>query len=288
MGAVGYPWDQLTSYTAALAAIEQHYELGVDVLKEYNTPTRQQRQWLSAAAHQTGMGIVSHLDSFYAMMTRIVDGYTGGEHPGIPVPFFKDVHEMLRQTGYVWTPNILITSGTIGARQDKRNYFCLDVLEWRNRTRPEGSEAKSICPADRSSPSVPYGIHRVSRIAKQAASAASDGVNIGVSAHNLPGVLLHLEMWYLWKGGLPIEDVLRTTTIGNAEKLGLQGEIGSLEPGKIADLLVLYENPLDDILNTLSLKYTVQGGVVYDSETALPADLNGIRETDVAMHHQNE
>ena len=55
-------------------------------------------------------------------------------------------------------------------------------------------------------------------------------------------------MWLLWKGGLPIEDVLRATTMTNAEKLGVQEEIGSLKVGKNADFLVLDENPLDDIL----------------------------------------
>ena len=70
--------------------------------------------------------------------------------------------------------------------------------------------------------------------------------------------------------------MLRATTIGNAEKLGLQEEIGSLEPGKIADFLVLDANPLDDILNTLSLRYTVQGGVVYDSATAERVDVSEI------------
>jgi imidazolonepropionase-like amidohydrolase len=84
----------------------------------------------------------------------------------------------------------------------------------------------------------------------------------------MPGVNLHGELWFLWKGGLQIEDVLRAATIGNAEKLGFQNEVGSLEPGKIADLLVLNENPLDDIINTLSLKYTVMDGIVYDSDTA--------------------
>ena len=67
---------------------------------------------------------------------------------------------------------------------------------------------------------------------------------------------------------MPIEEVLRAATVLNAEKLGLQEEIGSLEPGKMADFLVLDENPLDDILNTLSIQYTIQGGVIYDADTA--------------------
>jgi len=280
-GSVGYPWEQLSTYAKALAAVEQHRELGVAVLKEYNTPTRKQQQWLSTAARQLNLGVVSHIQSFDGMMSRIVDGYTGGDHPYIPVPFFKDVHELLRQTGYVWTPNIVISSGSLGSHKDVEEYFWRDLREQCPR---EYDKLKTKSSSDRASlgdtaeqPSLPYRIHRVSRVAEQAASAAKSGVRIGISAHNMPGLGLHQEMWFLWRGGLSNEDVLRAATAGNAEKLGLQEEIGSLEPGKIADLLVLDENPLDDILNTLSLRYTVQGGIVYDSDTARRADLTGIQ-----------
>lgn len=76
------------------------------------------------------------------------------------------------------------------------------------------------------------------------------------------------------------EDVLRAATIGNAEKLGLQEGVGSLEPGKIADILVLNGNPLEHILNTLTLGYTIQDGVVYDSGKAQPVPLSEIVQGD--------
>jgi hypothetical protein len=276
-GSVGYPRQQVTTYATALAAAEQHRELGVDVLKEYNTPTREQQQWLSTAAHQLGLGIVSHIQSFDGMMTRVVDGYTGGDHPFIPVPFFKDVRELLLQTDYVWTPNIVI----VGGSKDVKYYF------WRNLfdKRPwEYDKLKAMTTSDRASEadipvqqSLPYQIHRVSRVAEQAAKAAKSGVHIGISAHNMPASGVHQEMWYLWKGGLPIQDVLRAATMGNAKKLGVHDEVGSLQPGKLADILVLDDNPLEDITHTLSLKYTVQGGVVYESTTAQRVDLTSIQ-----------
>jgi Tol biopolymer transport system component len=276
MGAVGYPYDQLTSYEAALSAVLQHKELGVDTLKEVSTPSRKQRQWLADAARYAKLGIVAHLESFDGMMTRVIDGYTGGDHPHMPMSFYKDVQELLRQTGYIWTPNIVITSGTIGEDDDKDRYYWHAVLK--KRPELERQKATTSKQPSVSDPTVPYSLHRVSRVAEQAAMAAKNGVHIGVSAHNMPGSNLHQEMWYLWKGGMPIEDVLRATTVGNAGKLGLQKEIGSLERGKIADFLVLDANPLDDILNTLSLKYTVQGGVVYDSATAQRVDVSALAE----------
>lgn len=284
-GRVGYPWESLASYAAALGAVDRPRQLGVAVLKEYNTPTRQQRQWLSAAARERGLGIVSHIQSFEGMMTRIVDGYTGGDHSYIPVPFFKDVRELMRQTGYIWTPNIMITSGSLGQSDDVRRYY------WRalERRPVELQLPRSAAPADSvNRASVPYSIHRVSRVAEQAASAVKAGIRIGVSAHNMPGARLHGEMWYLWKGGLSAEDVLRAVTIDNAAKLGLQEEVGSLEVGKIADFLILDDNPLEDIINTLSIKYTVMSGAVYESDTAELVDLPAMQETDTAAVHSRD
>lgn len=274
MGAIGEPFELLTTYTAATSAVRQHRKLGVAVLKEYNTPTREQRRWLSAAAHEHGLGIVSHIESFDGMMTRVVDGFTGGDHPYIPVPFFRDVHELLRQTGYIWTPNIGISSGSVGGYSDAQSYYRQHLLEHRPGEQEKMAKITSTVCGGKNidpQPAVPYGNHRVSRVAKQAAAASKNGVHIGISAHNMPGLNLHAELWFLWKGGSAIEDILRGATLSNSEKLGLEIELGSLEPGKIADLLILNDNPLDDISHTLSLKYTVMGGIVYDSETARQA-----------------
>lgn len=283
-GAVGYPYQFLTSYANALAAAERGRDLGVFVLKEYNAPTREQRQWLSAAARESGLGIVSHLQSFEGTMTRIVDGYTGGDHPYFPVPFYKDVFELLRQTGFIWTPNLMITPGTTGAQADRARFYCNAAIQKQNKRASDRTEVHFTCdPDDHQSPSVNYDAHRISHVAEYVALAANKGVRIGVSAHNAPGSELHREMWFLWKGGMPIEDVLRAATVVSAEKLGLQEEIGSLEVGKMADFIVLDDNPLDDILNTLSLKYTVQGGIVYDSATAKRLDLTSIANADTAQ-----
>lgn len=262
---VGGPYELLSDYAAALAAVEQQRDLGTTVLKEYTAPTREQRQWLSAAARDRGLGIVSHLESFDSIVTRIVDGYTGGDHASIPVPFFKDLAELLRQSGYIWTPNLMLTFGTTGTAGDVGRFYCNAVLQ--SKSPSVVAIAESECEGEGQDPTVDYGTHPNSQVAEYVAHAASNGASIGVSAHHRPGSNLHREMWLLWKGGMSIEDVLRAATMTNAEKLGLQDEVGSLEVGKMADFLVLNDNPLDDILNTLSLKYTVQGGVVYDSAT---------------------
>lgn len=271
-GGVGYPVEYLNSFAAAQAAVQRHKALGVTVLKEYLTPTRQQQHWLAEAARAENLGIIAHIDNFDGMMTRIIDGYSGGEHAYIPAPFYRDVAELMRQTGFVWTPNIDISVGIIGATRTL-GYFWNEVL----RDDPEaGRKLESLATGSRFLPErlqlrefeVPLETHRISWVARQAAEAAKHGIRVAMSAHGMPGARLHSEMWYLWRGGADALDVLRAATMVNAEKLGLQNEVGSLEAGKIADFLILEDNPLDDVLDTLSIEYTIQGGVIYDADNA--------------------
>ena len=66
---------------------------------------------------------------------------------------------------------------------------------------------------------------------------------------------------------MPLHDVLRVGTIFGAEAIGVDKDLGSLEPGKLADLQVLDKNPLDDIRNTNTLVYVMRNGRLYDANT---------------------
>jgi imidazolonepropionase-like amidohydrolase len=62
-------------------------------------------------------------------------------------------------------------------------------------------------------------------------------------------------------------EVLHAATIGSAETIGRQEEMGSLEPGKFADLVILDRNPLDKIENTLAIAQVMKNGRLYDGNT---------------------
>ena len=82
---------------------------------------------------------------------------------------------------------------------------------------------------------------------------------------NIQGLDLHWEMWLLAEGDWDNHRVLRTGTINGATTLGLDKQIGTLEVGKLADLIVLDANPLENIRNTNTVRYTMVNGRLYDS-----------------------
>ncbi|MGH9814390.1 MAG: amidohydrolase family protein, partial [Candidatus Acidiferrales bacterium] len=83
----------------------------------------------------------------------------------------------------------------------------------------------------------------------------------------LQGLGYHWELWSLAEGGLTPLEALRAATLHGAEIIGYAQDLGSLEPGKLADLIVLDRNPLEDIHNTNSVRYTMINGELFEAET---------------------
>ena len=89
----------------------------------------------------------------------------------------------------------------------------------------------------------------------------------GVGSHGqLQGLAYHWELWSMATGGISNHDMLRVSTIIGAYAIGLDKELGSIESGKLADLVILDEDPLENIRNTNTVKMVMKNGRLYDAD----------------------
>src|SRR3970040_1857961 len=240
---------------------------GAFSVKSYNQPRRDQRQQINTAARELGMLVVEEGGStFHHNMTMILDGATGIEH-NIPVaPLYKDVVGLWSQTDVRTTPTLVVSYG--GLSGEYWWYSRNNVWEDKklNRFFPrETLDARSI--RRETAPDWDYWLIEVAKAAKVLADA---GVKIQVGGHGqLQGLSPNWEIWMLGQGGFSNFEALRAATIDGADYLGLSRQLGSLEVGKQADLVVLNSNPLENIRSTIDTRYVMVDGRLFDVDADL-------------------
>ena len=257
----------INSYEDAKSALRRSKAYGAFSVKSYNQPRREQRQMVIEAARELKMEVVPEGGSFfYHNLSMILDGHTTIEH-NIPVtPLYNDVVQLWKnsQTGY--TPTLIVCYGALMGE----NYWYQHTNVWEKerllRFTPRAvidtrSRFRTMAPEEE----YENGHILVSKSVKKLNDA---GVKIDMGAHGqLQGLGAHWEIWMLAQGGMTPLEALRAATLNSATSLGLDNWIGSLQPGKFADLLVMDKNPLEDIHNTESIHYTMVNGRLYDAET---------------------
>jgi imidazolonepropionase-like amidohydrolase len=107
------------------------------------------------------------------------------------------------------------------------------------------------------------------------------GTDTAAGVHVFPGFSLHEEMALFVQAGLTPMEALQTATRNPAQFMGRLADMGTVEKGKIADLVLLDANPLDDIHNTRKIRAVVQGGH-YFSRTDLDEMLKQVESAAAA------
>jgi len=245
-------------------------------LKMYMSGNRQQRQWIIAAAREleimptTEGGLDFKLD-----MTHAIDGYPGIEHSLPIAPIYSDVVELFETSQTTNTPTLLVSYGgpfgenyfyaTENVHDDPklRMFMPEENLDTRTRRRGPGAggspgqagwfvEEEYIFP------------EHAEFVKKMLESDA----RMGVGSHGqLQGLGYHWEMWAMGSGGAEPHDVLRAATILGAEAIGFGEQLGSIEEGKFADIVILNSNPMDNLRNTRDIQYVMKDGRLYDGMT---------------------
>ena len=262
-----FNWDNVSSADDAKEVMKRYSEFYLtETLKQYMAGDRRQRQWIAMAAKDQKITptLEGGLD-FKKNMTEAMDGYAGIEHTLPIAPQYKDAVQLFAKSGTTWTPTLLVEYG--GPWAENWWYEHYDIM-----SDPKLTHFTPFSELERRGLRRP-GWFRDSEysfklFAEQAKKIVEAGGRVGLGGHGqLQGLGVHWELWNIASGGMKPMDVLRVGTIFGAEAIGLGKQIGSLEAGKLADLVVLDANPLDDIKNTNTIRYVMKNGRVYEGNT---------------------
>lgn len=255
----------INSLDDALSALRRLKDVGAFSVKSYNQPRREQRQEIIEAARQLQMQVVPEGGStFFTNMNMILDGHTGIEH-NIPVwPVYKDVKSLWNDSKSGYTPTLIVSYGT----QFGENYWYQRTEVWKDAHLLNFTPRSIVDARSRRRTMSEYGEYGHIEVSKYVKQIADGGTKVNLGSHGqLQGLGAHWEMWMLAQGGMTPLQVIRCATINGASYLGMDKEIGSLERGKLADLIVMNQNPLDDIRNSNNIKYVMVNGRLYDSDS---------------------
>ena len=239
---------------------------GTHNIKSYMVGNRKQRQFMVQASKELEMMPTTEgaLD-LKLDLTHLIDGFHGNEHTLPITPLYNDVLQIFAKSGIAETPTLIVNyGGPFGEDywyeysevhdNAKLNRFTPHrILDQKTKRRPEWFRKDE---------------YAFPKLAAQVAKLARDGALIGVGSHGqLQGLGYHWEMWMIASGGMTPLEVLKCATINGAHIVGRPDEIGSIEPGKLADLVIFDKNPLDDIHNTNSIHWVMKNGELFEGDT---------------------
>ena len=258
-------YAEINAYEDALSDVRRLKAQGAHSVKNYNQPRREQRQMVVAAAQAEGMEVVPEGGSLYTMDVSLVqDGNSTVEH-NVPLErFYADLVQLWTQTRVNYTPTLVVTYG--GPAGDP--YWRAHTDVWRHPLLTRHAPPAALAAQNARREIAPESDYVDAASAREAKKLADKGTQVSIGAHGQQaGLGAHWEMWSFVRGGWSPIEALRAGTIMPATSLGYAKDVGSLEPGKLADLVVLEADPTVDIRNTEKVSRVMLGGRLYDAAT---------------------
>jgi Tol biopolymer transport system component/imidazolonepropionase-like amidohydrolase len=262
-------WAEVNSQADARRQVRRMKAYGARMIKVYQQPRRSQRLYFAEACRELHMLLTAEGGGeLHTDLSMALDGFTSFEH-SLPVELRADAVKLLAQTGTYYTPTLIVSYGGPWGEQ----YF------WQNQNPHDDPKLNRFVPhrsldtLGRRHPWIWPDEYHFPSVAEGAAAVARAGGHVSLGAHGqLQGLGAHWELWMMaGEGGrgqaLTPMEALRAATIAGADKIGFAPDLGSVEAGKLADLVVLDADPLADIHNSAKIRWVVKNGQLFEADT---------------------
>ncbi|HEX9580374.1 MAG TPA: amidohydrolase family protein [Gemmatimonadales bacterium] len=253
----------LSSREVAQDNVDRLQSWGAVSLKQYMQPRRDQRQWVSDVARARGLMVTAEGGDLNYNLSMIMDGQTGWEHPMSEIPVYRDAAMFYGKAGAVYSPTFVVA----GPGPWNIEYFFAESEVWKDPKYQRWMPWRQMVGHLRRRTLRPETDYSFPLLAQGMADIIAEGGYGSIGSHGEQlGLAPQWEVWMAASAMGPL-GALRVASLHGAHFLGAEQDLGSLEVGKLADLLVLNANPLENIRNTMNLRYVMKGGVLYDAAT---------------------
>lgn len=263
-GAKSELWARINSLEDARGHVRRLKANGAISIKNYNLPRRDARQRLVAAATEEGiMSVAEGGAAYHQDMAMITDGNTGIEHTIPQNILYEDVLQLWSGTKVTYTPTLVVSFGVSG-----EHYWYEHTDVWKHPILSRHVPPHILEPRSVRRLKIPDEDHTFFEQARSAKKLYDRGVSVHTGAHGQrEGLGTHWEMWMFALGGMTEMEAIAAATRNPAFYLGLDGDVGSLEVGKLADLLIINGNPLENIRDTDKIEHVMLNGRLYEAAT---------------------
>ncbi|MDT0583077.1 amidohydrolase family protein [Brumicola blandensis] len=254
----------INDYDDAFYHVRRLKDIGAISVKSYNQPRRDQRQQVLVAAKNQDMMVVPEGGGkFQQNISMLVDGHTGLEH-SIPIANgYNDLTQLWGATKFGYTPTFVVAYGGLTGE----TYFYDRSNVWENERLMRYTPSFIVDRRIRR-PKAPDEHYNHYPIARYAKTLRDNGVGVHIGAHGQrEGLGAHWELWIMEHGGFTPFEALRGGTIDGARHLGMDKQLGSIEVGKLADLVVIDGDVLNDLSRSEYVEYTIINGRVFEAAT---------------------
>ncbi len=256
--------NDVASRDIALKEVKRRMSWGAFLLKQYLQPTRQQRQWAVDAARELGMRVTAEgSDDLNHKLGMMMDGHTGGEHLTVQSPLYADFTTFIGKANYFYSHTPLVSG--YGAWNEE--YFWQESPVWQEPKAAKWIPWRQLIPHTRRFIMRPETDYSKDIVSQQIADIIAAGGHSAIGSHGQqPGIGSHWDVWMAAKANGNMT-ALEIASMHGAMFLGMEDDLGSITVGKLADLMVLNANPLENIRNTANIRYVMKGGTLYDANS---------------------